>query len=190
MTVKNEIFNSKKETENEIKFLRLYLPPSSRWFLKMPLIVGYWSQQFKSRGWGGGEYLLTMKVVLLLKQRYIDRAFSGCLLRAIISHNHLPFFKVFSNFGHRLTFFKIFSNFVNFCPFFPFFGKIVCMSLLSRIGPDKYFTIFLYTVLEIRFYFIELIWLDFVLGRFWELQYFCVLCSYVPFYMKKMQSYI
>ena len=98
-----------------------------------------------------------MKVVLLLKQRYINRAFSGSLLRAIISDNHLPFFKAFSNFGHHLAFFKIFSNFVNFCPFFPFFGKIVCMSLLSRIGPDKYFTIFLYTVLEIRFYFIELI---------------------------------
>ena len=42
------------------------------------------------------------------------RAFSSSLLRAIIAHNHLLFFKIFSNFVYFCP------NFQIFCPFLPF----------------------------------------------------------------------
>ena len=54
------------------------------------------------------------------------RAYSRKLLRAIIAHNHLSFFKIFSNFC-------TFSPLLNI--FLPFFWKIAWMPLLSRIGP-------------------------------------------------------
>ena len=61
----------------------------------------------------------------LLKQMICsDRAFSSSLLRAIIVRNHLPFFKVFSNFVHFCPTFQIFCPFLTFfCPFFPLFLK-------------------------------------------------------------------
>ena len=43
------------------------------------------------------------------------RPFSSSLLRAIIARNHVPFFKIFSNFVH------FGSNVQIFCPFLPFF---------------------------------------------------------------------
>ena len=66
------------------------------------------------------------------------RDFSSNLLHAIILCNHLPFFKVFSNFVHFCPNFQIFCPFCPFWtffrPFLPFFWKISCMPLLSRIG--------------------------------------------------------
>ena len=72
----------------------------------------------------------------------VPTTFSSSLLSAIISHNHLPFFKICSNFVHFcpnfhiffpfLLFFNIFFFFALFCPFF---WKISCVSLLSRISP-------------------------------------------------------
>ena len=44
------------------------------------------------------------------------RAFSSSLLRAIIAHNHLRFFKIFSNFVHFRP------NVQRFCPFLSFFN--------------------------------------------------------------------
>ena len=47
-----------------------------------------------------------------------NRAFSSSLLRAIIAHNHLPFFKIFSNLEHFCPNFQIFCPFLtSFCPF-------------------------------------------------------------------------
>ena len=70
----------------------------------------------------------------------ILRAFSNSLFRAIITHNHMPFFKIFYNFVHFCP------NFQIFCPFWPFlnifllfFCKIACAPLLCRIGPDPSF---------------------------------------------------
>ena len=54
-----------------------------------------------------------------LKYYYANRAFSSGSLHAIIAHNHLPFFKVFSNFVHFCP------NFQIFCPFLPLFN-ILC----------------------------------------------------------------
>ena len=62
---------------------------------------------------------------------YEDRAFSCSLLCVIITCNHLCFFKIFSNFV------IFYSNFQIFCPFFSFFWKIVCIPLLSIIGPGR-----------------------------------------------------
>ena len=74
------------------------------------------------------------------------RAHSSSLLHAIIAHNHLPFFKIFSNFVHFCPNFQIFCHFLPFfnifCPFLPFFWKIACMPLLSRIGPAHIISIF------------------------------------------------
>ena len=60
------------------------------------------------------------------------RAFSSSLLCAIVAHNHLPFFKIFSNIVHFCPNFQIFFLFLTF--FLPFFWKITCMLLISRIG--------------------------------------------------------
>ena len=60
------------------------------------------------------------------------RVFSSSLLRAIIAHNDLTFFKIFSNIVHFCPDFQIFCAFLTF--FLPFFWKITCMPLLSRIG--------------------------------------------------------
>ena len=67
------------------------------------------------------------------------RAFSSSLLHAIISHNHLPFFKIFSNFVHFCWNFRILYSFMPLLtfvyPVLSFSWKILCMSLLSRKGP-------------------------------------------------------
>ena len=51
----------------------------------------------------------------------LNRAYSSSFLRAIIARNHLPFFKIFSNFVHFCPNFQIFCPFLNFfvlfCPF-------------------------------------------------------------------------
>ena len=47
----------------------------------------------------------------------VNRAYSSSLLRAIIACNHLPFFKIFSNFVHFCP------NFQIFCPFLALFLK-------------------------------------------------------------------
>ena len=61
------------------------------------------------------------------------RAHSSSVLHALIAHNQLPFFKIFSNFVHFCP------NFQMFCPFStficPFSEKWLPMPLLSRIGP-------------------------------------------------------
>ena len=49
------------------------------------------------------------------------RAYSNSLMRVKIACNHLPFFKIFSNFVHFCP------NFQIFCPFFE---KNPCMALL------------------------------------------------------------
>ena len=54
------------------------------------------------------------------------RAYFSSLLNAIIAHNHLSFFKVFSSFVHFRPNFQIFSLFSE---------KSQFMSLLSRTGP-------------------------------------------------------
>ena len=77
----------------------------------------------------------TSKSVVITKKKgkqYVSRAFSSSLLHAIMACNHLPFFKIFSNFVHFCTKFQIFCP---FCSFLPFYWKIACMPLLSRIGP-------------------------------------------------------
>ena len=76
------------------------------------------------------------------KWLFAARAFSSSLLRVIIAHNHLPFFKIFWNFVHFCPNFQIFCScllvFNNFLPFFcPFFWKFACMPLVSRIGPGS-----------------------------------------------------
>ena len=61
------------------------------------------------------------------------RAYSSNVLYVIIAHNHLPFFKIFSNFVHFCPNFQIFCPFSTFlCPFSQ---KWLPMPLLSRIGP-------------------------------------------------------
>ena len=60
---------------------------------------------------------------------YYAKAFSRSLLHAIITHNHMPISKIFSNFVHFCP------NFQIFCPFLPFLWKITHIPLLSRIGP-------------------------------------------------------
>ena len=57
------------------------------------------------------------------------RVYYNCLVHVIIAHNHVPFFKIFSNFVHFCP------NFPIFCPFLHFFWKISRMPLLSRIDP-------------------------------------------------------
>ena len=59
------------------------------------------------------------------------QAFSSSLLHAIIASNHLPVFKIFSNFVHFCPIFQ------TFCPSLAFFGKTACMPLHSGIGPDN-----------------------------------------------------
>ena len=49
------------------------------------------------------------------------RAFSSSLLRAIVTRNHLPFFKIFSNLVHFCPNFQIFCPFLTF--FCLFYGK-------------------------------------------------------------------
>ena len=46
------------------------------------------------------------------------RAFSNSLLRAIIPHNHLPFFKIFSNFVYFCPCFQTFCAFLTFFALF------------------------------------------------------------------------
>ena len=72
---------------------------------------------------------------------YACRAYSSSLLLVIIAVKHLPVFKIFSNFEHFFPNFQMFCTFLLFFTFFlllflPFFGKIPCIPLLSRIGPD------------------------------------------------------
>ena len=60
------------------------------------------------------------------------RAYSSSVLHAIIAHNHLPLFKIFSNFVHFCPNFQIFCSFSTFpCPFSE---KWLPIPLLSRIG--------------------------------------------------------
>ena len=62
---------------------------------------------------------------------YTFRVYSSSLLHVIITGNHLPFFKIFSNFVYFC------SNFQIFCPFSMFFAlflKSCIMSFCSRIG--------------------------------------------------------
>ena len=62
--------------------------------------------------------------VKLSKKFSFDRAYSSSLLRAIIARNHLPFFKIFSNFVHFCPNLQIFCPFLPFfCSFFAFFLK-------------------------------------------------------------------
>ena len=52
-----------------------------------------------------------------------------------LARNHLPFFKIFSNFLYFCPNFQIFCPFLTFfCLFLPFFWKIARKPLLSRIG--------------------------------------------------------
>ena len=55
----------------------------------------------------------------------VSRACSISLLRAIITRNHLPFFKIFSNFVHFCpnlqTFCPFLTSLTIFCPFFALF---------------------------------------------------------------------
>ena len=61
------------------------------------------------------------------------RAYSSSLLYAIIIYNHLPFFKIFSDFVDFCPNFQIFFPFLTFlCPFAE---KSQPMPLLFRIGP-------------------------------------------------------
>ena len=59
-----------------------------------------------------------------------SRTYSISLLCAIIARNHMPFFKIFSDFIHFCP------NFQIFCLCLLFFWKIARMHLLSRIGPE------------------------------------------------------
>ena len=43
-----------------------------------------------------------------------DRAFPSSLLRTVIAHNHLPFFKIFSGFTHFCPNFQLFCSFLTF----------------------------------------------------------------------------
>ena len=77
----------------------------------------------------------------LLIKVSVNRTYSSSLLHAIIACNHLPLFKIFSNFVHFCPDSQIFCPFFpveHFLSFFcPFFWKIARMPLLSRIGPVK-----------------------------------------------------
>ena len=56
--------------------------------------------------------------------RSIYRAFSSSSSSAIITHNHLPFLKIFSNLVHFCPNFQIFCPFLSFLTFFcPFSEK-------------------------------------------------------------------
>ena len=57
---------------------------------------------------------------------FLGRAFSSSLRRAIVACNHLPFFKIFSNFVH---FCKKFSNIL---PFFNIFLSFFALFLKNR----------------------------------------------------------
>ena len=59
------------------------------------------------------------------------KAYSNSLLHAITAHNHLPFFKIFSNFVHICPNFQIFFPFSTFALFLKNHSPF---SLLSRIG--------------------------------------------------------
>ena len=61
----------------------------------------------------------------LINKLYHIRAYSSSLLCAIITHNHLPFFKIFSNFVHFCQNFK----------YFALFWKDAHMPFLSTVGP-------------------------------------------------------
>ena len=65
------------------------------------------------------------RIVVFLKSRdYICRAFPNSLLCVILASNHLPFFKIFSNFVHFCSNFQIFCPFLTlFPPFFALFLK-------------------------------------------------------------------
>ena len=68
---------------------------------------------------------------------------SSSLLRAIIAHNHLRFFKIFLNFVHFWAKFQTFHPFLFFFNIFwgvflrLFFWKIAPIPLLSRISPVR-----------------------------------------------------
>ena len=68
--------------------------------------------------------------VYLEKHKDKLMAYSSSLFHAIITYNHLPFSKVFSNF------IQLCPNFQIFCPFLPFFWNCMHAPLLSRIGPE------------------------------------------------------
>ena len=62
---------------------------------------------------GGGILLYIRADILskLISTKMTIRSFSSSFLQAIIARNQLPFFKIFSNFGHFCP------NFQIFCPF-------------------------------------------------------------------------
>ena len=61
--------------------------------------------------------------VLSIRWSQIPRTYSSCFMHVMFTHMRLPFFKKF-------------WYFYRFCPFF---WKILCMPLLSRIGPEYLF---------------------------------------------------
>ena len=73
----------------------------------------------------------------------ISRAFSSSLLRAIIAFNHLPFFKIFSNFVNFCPNFQIFCPFLSFFNIFcPFSEKLhVFLYFLEYALVSKYVSI-------------------------------------------------
>ena len=100
--------------------------------------MAFWFTWLVSLCWGvftGGHFWIG-KVPCWLFLFCSFRTFSSSLLHVIIAHNHLPFFKIFSNFAHFCPNFQIFCPFLTFfCPFLSFFWKLACMPLLSRKGP-------------------------------------------------------
>ena len=61
------------------------------------------------------------------------KAYSSTLLHAIITHSHLPFFKIFWNVVHFCPSFQFFSHFQRF--FALFLKNHNPFPLLSRVGP-------------------------------------------------------
>ena len=86
--------------------------------------------------WAGlAQHKLKWFSLCFLRRYRVNRAFSSSLLCTIITRNHLPFFKILSNF---VQFWPNFQIFCSFLPFFPlFFWENTCMPSLSRIGPGK-----------------------------------------------------
>ena len=104
-----------------------------RWtFTRKVLQIIFWD----STRWHGN-----FGPMLSLLQQGLFQQFIAC----DYARNHLPFFKIFSIFGHLCPNFQILCPLLTFFCFFflTFFWKIVRMPLLSRIGPTQfeYFTI-------------------------------------------------
>ena len=107
---------------------------------KFGSITRVFSQDFNVHFCGGEVYprLQFLEGVTLQFLGRVARAYSSSLLRAIIARNHLPFFKILSNFEHFCRNFQIFCPFLTFFPLIlPFFRKIALMTLLSRKGPGE-----------------------------------------------------